>query len=74
MQTTQDQHAAATSRVSATARVVARHVHDERGTLDRDLRGALTQLLDQIEQLRDISFALAAERIEEDQELQSTNA
>lgn len=74
MQTTQDQHAAAISRVSATARVVARQVHDDRGTLNRDLRGALTQLLHQIEQLKDTSLALAEERTQVGRELQSANA
>ena len=74
MQTTEDQHAAAISRVSATARVVARHVYDDRGTLDRDLRGALAQLLHQIERVKDTSIALAEERTEERQELKSASA
>ena len=74
MQTTHDQHAAAISRVSATARVVARHVHDDRDTLDRDLRGALAQLLHQIEQAKDTFLAQEEERSEERQELQSADA
>ena len=74
MHTTQDQHAAAMSRVSATARVIARHLYDDRGTLDRDLRGALAQLLHQIEQLKGTDVALAEERTDVRRELQSANA